>query len=56
MCSGTKFRDDQYVLCRQVGENVEIDSLELLVNWRLQRELNERWALGVEGYSEIDLV
>jgi hypothetical protein len=54
MCSGTKFRDDQYVLCRQVGENVEIDSLELLVNWRLQRELNERWALGVEGYSEIE--
>jgi hypothetical protein len=33
---------------------VEIDSLELLVNWRLQRELNERWALGVEGYSEIE--
>jgi hypothetical protein len=38
----------------QVGEDVEIDSLELLVNWRLQRELNERWALGVEGYSEIE--
>ena len=38
----------------QVGENVEIDSLELLVNWRLKRELNERWALGVEGYSEIE--
>ena len=38
----------------QVGENVEIDSLELLVNWRLQRELSERWALGVEGYSEIE--
>jgi hypothetical protein len=38
----------------QVGENVEIDSLELLVNWRLQRELGKRWALGVEGYSEIE--
>ncbi len=33
---------------------MEIDSLELLVNWRLQRELSERWALGVEGYSEIE--
>ena len=38
----------------QVGESVEIDSLELLMNWRLKRELNERWALGVEGYSEIE--
>jgi hypothetical protein len=37
----------------QVGENVEIDTLELLVNWRLQREVSERWVLGVEGYGEI---
>jgi len=38
----------------QVGEHREIDSLELKVNWRLKRELNERWGLGVEGYSEIE--
>lgn len=38
----------------QVGDHVEIDSLELKVNWRLKRELNERWGLGVEGYSEIE--
>jgi hypothetical protein len=37
----------------QVGEHREIDSLELKVNWRLKREFGERWALGVEGYSEI---
>jgi hypothetical protein len=37
----------------QVGEHREIDSLELKVNWRLKRELNERWGLGVEAYSEI---
>jgi hypothetical protein len=39
---------------RQVGDHVEIDSLELKVNWRLKRELNEKWGLGVEGYSEIE--
>ena len=38
----------------QVGNDVEIDSLELQVNWRLKHELNERWAMGVEGYSEIE--
>jgi len=38
----------------QVGEHVEIDSLELKVNWRLKHELNERWAIGAEGYSEIE--
>lgn len=38
----------------QVGDHVEIDSLELKVNWRLKRELSERWGLGVEGYSEIE--
>jgi hypothetical protein len=38
----------------QVGEHREIDSLELKVNWRLKREFSERWALGVEGYSEIE--
>jgi hypothetical protein len=38
----------------QVGDHVDIDSLELKVNWRLKRELNEKWSLGVEGYSEIE--
>ena len=38
----------------QAGDDVEIDSLELKVNWRLKHELGERWALGVEGYSEIE--
>jgi Putative MetA-pathway of phenol degradation len=38
----------------QVGDHVEIDSLELKVNWRLKHEVNERWALGIEGYSEIE--
>ena len=38
----------------QVGDHVEIDSLELKVNWRLKHEFGERWALGVEGYSEIE--
>jgi hypothetical protein len=28
--------------------------LELKVNWQLKRELNERWALGLEGFSEIE--
>lgn len=38
----------------QVGDEAEIDSLELKVNWRLKHEFNEKWALGVEGYSEIE--
>jgi hypothetical protein len=38
----------------QVGDKAEIDGLELKVNWRLKRELSERWGLGVEGYSEIE--
>jgi hypothetical protein len=38
----------------QVGNHVEIDSLELKLNWRLKHELNDRWSLGVEGYSEIE--
>jgi hypothetical protein len=38
----------------QVGNDVEIDSLELQVFWRLKHELNERWALGVESFSEIE--
>src|SRR5262245_3314412 len=37
----------------QVGDHVEIDSLEFKFNWRLKHEFNERWALGVEGYTEI---
>ena len=38
----------------QIGDEAEIDSLELKVNWRLKHELNEKWALGVEGYGEIE--
>jgi hypothetical protein len=38
----------------QVGDHVEIDSLELKMNWRLKHQFSERWALGVEGYSEIE--
>ena len=38
----------------QVGEHVEIDSLELKVNWRLRHTLSHQWALGVEGYSKIE--
>jgi len=38
----------------QVGPHREIDSLELKVNWRLKHEFNEKWALGVEGYGEIE--
>lgn len=38
----------------QVGNHVEIDSLELKINWQLKHELSEKWALGVEGFSEIE--
>ncbi len=38
----------------QVGDDVDIDSLELKVNWRLKHEFNETWAIGVEGYSEFE--
>ena len=38
----------------QLGDEAEIDGLELKVNWRLKRELGEKFALGVEGYSEIE--
>ena len=38
----------------QVGNYVDIDSLELKVNWRLKHEFNETWGIGVEGYSEIE--
>ena len=38
----------------QIGDEAEIDGLELKVNWRLKRELGEKFALGVEGYSEIE--
>jgi len=41
-------------LVGQVGEHVEIDSLELKLNWRLKHGFNEMWALGIEGYSEIE--
>jgi len=38
----------------QVGNNVGIDSLELQVNWRLKHEFGDTFALGVEGYAQID--
>ena len=38
----------------QVGNHVDIDSLELKVNWRLKHEFNQTWGLGVEGYSEVE--
>lgn len=38
----------------QVGNNVEIGSLEFKVNWRLKHELNERWAVGIEGFSQLE--
>ena len=38
----------------QVGNHGEIDSLELKINWQLKHELSEKWALGVEGFSEIE--
>lgn len=38
----------------QVGNEAEIDSLELKLNWRLKHEFNENWGLGVEGYGEIE--
>ena len=38
----------------QLGDEAEIDSLELKVNWRLKHELGETFALGVEGYGEIE--
>jgi hypothetical protein len=38
----------------QVGNHVDIDSLELKVNWRLKHEFNEAWGIGVEGYSELE--
>jgi hypothetical protein len=38
----------------QVGSDVEIDSLEMKVNWRLKHEFGETFALGVEGYSTIE--
>lgn len=38
----------------QLGNHREIDSLEFKFNWRLKHEFNERWAIGVEGYSEIE--
>ncbi|HUW72595.1 MAG TPA: hypothetical protein VMW05_00955 [Methyloceanibacter sp.] len=38
----------------QVGNHVDIDSLELKANWRLKHEFNETWGVGVEGYSEVE--
>jgi hypothetical protein len=38
----------------QLGDEAEIDSLELQVNWRLKHEFGDKFALGVEGYSEIE--
>lgn len=38
----------------QVGKYVEIDSLELKLNWRLKHAFGKTFALGLEGYSEIE--
>jgi hypothetical protein len=38
----------------QLGDEAEIDSLEMKVNWRLKHEFGETFGLGVEGYSEIE--
>jgi hypothetical protein len=38
----------------QVGNDVGIDSLEMMINWRLKHEFSETFALGVEGYSQIE--
>jgi len=38
----------------QLGDEAEIESLELKVNWRLKHEFGDKFALGVEGYSEIE--
>jgi len=38
----------------QVGDHRDIDSLEFKLYWRLKHEFNEKWGLGVEGYSEIE--
>ena len=38
----------------QVGDHVDIDSLELKINWRLKHEFGETFGVGVEGYSEIE--
>ena len=38
----------------QLGDEAEIDSLELKLNWRLKHEFNEKWGVGVEGYGEIE--
>lgn len=38
----------------QVGNNVDIDGLEMLINWRLKHEFGETFGLGVEGYSKIE--
>ena len=37
-----------------MGEEAEIDSLELQVNWQLKHEFGEKFALGLEGFSEIE--
>lgn len=38
----------------QVGDHQDIDSLEFKGAWRVKHEFNETWALGIEGYSEIE--
>ena len=38
----------------QIGNHVDIDSLELKVNWRLKHEFGEKFGVGLEGYSEIE--
>lgn len=38
----------------QLGDEAEIDRLELKVNWRMKHEFGETFALGVGGDGEIE--
>ena len=44
----SRLGDDKHLFRRASGESRR-DRY-----WRLKRELNEKWGLGVEGYSEIE--
>ena len=45
---------DKVLFVGQVGDHQDIDSLEFKGAWRVKHEFNETWALGIEGYSEIE--
>ena len=46
----SRLGDDKHLFRRASGESRR-DRY-----WRLKRELNEKWGLGVEGYSEIEIL